>query len=101
MGRYANDFQFGKLGRDDLAELWVNHPSLQFIRNGIPTQLGGICGRCVMRWACLGCCRLENEYVTLKTLFEPYPLCATMEKLGRFPQGRAVARADAVAGSAT
>jgi radical SAM protein with 4Fe4S-binding SPASM domain len=101
MGRYAKEFRFGKLGQDNLTELWVNHPSLQFIRDSLPAQLGGICGRCVMKSACLGHCRLDSEYVTLETLFEPYPICAAAEKLGRFPRGRALARPDVVARSVT
>ncbi len=100
MGRHAKEFRFGTLGHDDLAELWMNHPTLQLIRNGMPGQLGGICGRCVMKAACLGHCRLDDEYVTMETLFDAYPICATMEKLGRFPAARAMARPAAIASGA-
>lgn len=99
MGRYADDFRFGKLGEDKLAEVWVTHPTLKLIREGIPSRLHGICGRCVARSACLGHCRLENEDVTLDSFFDPFPKCADSEKLGLFPKSRIVERSDVEAKS--
>jgi radical SAM protein with 4Fe4S-binding SPASM domain len=97
MGRYLRDFQFGKLGESNLSEIWLTHPTLQLIRQGIPGRLRGICGRCVARSTCLGCCRLENEYTSLETLFDPFPTCAEMEERGLFPKSRMVARIPATA----
>ncbi len=92
MGRYARDFQFGKLGEDDLSEVWMTHPTLKLVREGIPSRLRGVCGRCVARLTCLGHCRIENENVTLDSFFDPFPRCAEMEKLGLFPNSRIVER---------
>jgi len=92
MGRYTPDFRFGRLGQDDLATLWATHPTLQLIRDGIPGKLGGVCGRCVARTACLGHCRIDNENVTLRTFFDPFVACAEMESLGRFPKSRIIER---------
>ncbi len=94
MGRYASDFRFGRLGEDDLATVWMTHPTLDLIRKGIPSRLGGICGRCILRSACLGYCRLENESVTLDDLFAPFTRCAEMDERGLFPKGRTVERSN-------
>jgi SynChlorMet cassette radical SAM/SPASM protein ScmF len=92
MGRYTPDFRFGQLGQDDLATVWATHPTLQLIRDGVPSKLGGVCGRCVARTACLGHCRIDNENVTLQTFFDPFATCAEMESLGRFPKSRIIER---------
>lgn len=100
MGRHATHFRFGKLGEDDVAEVWQNHPTLRLIRDGVPTQLKGVCSRCIMRQACLGYCRIENEYVTVDRLFDPFRLCVAAEKLGLFPASRLVHRPQARAAPA-
>lgn len=92
MGRYAKDFRFGKLGEDDLLDIWQNHPTLTLIREGVPSRLKGVCNRCIMRSACLGYCRLENEYITLDHLFDPFRLCEMAEQKGLFPESRLVHR---------
>lgn len=97
MGRHAKDFRFGKLDEDDLAEIWQNHPTLTLIREGVPSRLKGVCSRCIMRSACLGYCRLENEDITLDHLFDPFPLCTMAEKLGLLPETRLVNRPESSA----
>jgi SynChlorMet cassette radical SAM/SPASM protein ScmF len=97
MGRYARDFRFGKLGEDNLAEVWMNHPTLKLIREGIPSRLRGICGRCVVRSACLGHCRIENENVTLESFFEPFVTCAELDRLELFPGSRIIEHSHVVA----
>jgi radical SAM protein with 4Fe4S-binding SPASM domain len=92
MGRYTADYRFGRLDRDDIAQVWTTHSVLRTIRDGIPGKLGGICGRCVARTACYGHCRIDNENATLESFFDPYVTCAQMEKRGRFPESRIVAR---------
>jgi radical SAM protein with 4Fe4S-binding SPASM domain len=92
MGRYMKDFRFGKLGQDSLTDVWMNHPTLAVIREGIPKRLQGICARCVLRSACLGHCRLENENVTLEHFFDPYPKCVSAEELGLFPASRLISQ---------
>lgn len=92
MGRYAKDFQFGKLGEDDIATIWLTHPVLKTIRECVPQRLHGVCGRCIARSACGGYCRIENEHVTLQSFFDPYPLCAQAEKLGLIAPSRFVER---------
>jgi radical SAM protein with 4Fe4S-binding SPASM domain len=92
MGRHATDFRFGNLAQDDVADVWKNHATLKLLREGIPDRLQGICGRCIVRSACQGYCRLENEDVTLRTFFDPFPRCAEMDRLNRFPQSRIVDR---------
>ncbi len=90
MGKYVNEFKFGTLGQDSIAEVWMTHPTLKLVRTEIPNRLRGICGCCIFRSNCLGRCRLNNENVTLDSLFDPYWECAEMEKHGLFPKSRIV-----------
>jgi SynChlorMet cassette radical SAM/SPASM protein ScmF len=92
MGRYADEFRFGRLDRDEIAEVWRTHPTLRLIREGIPHRLQGICGACILQKACLGCCRLGRENVTLESFFEPFETCVIAERLGYFPKTRILER---------
>ena len=92
MGRYVDDFRYGELGKDNVAETWVNHPTLRTIREKVPRELSGVCGRCVFRDSCFGRCRILNENVTLDSLCEPFWFCAEMESRGLFPDTRIIER---------
>lgn len=100
MGRHVADFRFGKLGIDDLPDLWMSHPVLHLIRTSIPNRLRGGCGRCIARLACMGHCRLANENATADDLLEPFSMCDEMEKMGLFPKSRLVERSHVLTASA-
>lgn len=81
---------FGAAGRERLAEVWSSHPILRELRAGLPSRLGGVCGRCLMRGGCLGACLAQNFYRT-GSFWEPYWFCEAAERAGLFPQSRLAA----------
>ncbi len=92
IGEQLPQLVFGAAGRDRLADVWAAHPVLREMRAGLPGRLGGVCGRCLVRGACLGACLAQTFYRT-GSLWEPYWFCETAERAGLFPASRlAVAR---------
>lgn len=88
MGRQTKGFRYGNIGKDSIAEIWLQHPLLRDIRELIPSQLKGICGKCIMRSVCLGYCRLNSEKVAPENLCDSYWMCEEMYKRGKFPSTR-------------
>lgn len=87
IGVQTPDLIFGRLGRDDLAETWCSHPTLERIRAEVPRDLKGICGDCLLRDACLGFCLADNYHRT-GDLLAPFWFCTLAEEAGRFPRHR-------------
>lgn len=94
-GRYAlcgigtsmAEMVFGRAGIDDLATIWASHPMLQSIRRDLPDKLTGICGRCLMKNACLGSCLAQNFYRT-RSVTAGYWFCEDAHAQGLFPASR-------------
>ena len=80
---------FGRVGEMPLAQIWNDNPTLQTLRQGMPDRLGGVCGHCVMKTACLGNCVVEN-YLSTDTLWGPYWFCDAAARSGLFPAGRII-----------
>lgn len=87
IGELLPELVFGNAGDVPLAELWATHPTLRELREGLPSRLGGICGRCLMRDGCLGSCLAQNCYRT-GSLWGPYWFCVSAESAGLFPPSR-------------
>ena len=87
IGEHLPDLVFGQAGKDALAKVWQENPTLQKLRQGLPDQLEGICARCLMKQRCLAACIAENYYLT-KQLFGPHWFCKDAEKEGLFPTSR-------------
>lgn len=87
IGAVAPRLAFGSAGEDRLAEVWAAHPALLELRAGLPSRLGGVCGRCLMRGSCLGSCLAQSFYRT-GSFWEPYWFCEAAERAGLFPQSR-------------
>ncbi|MCU0690162.1 MAG: SynChlorMet cassette radical SAM/SPASM protein ScmF [Polyangiaceae bacterium] len=90
IGTLVTDLCYGQLGVDQLREVWLSHPILTGLRRSIPSQLEGICSRCLLREACLGYCVAEN-YHHSESLTAPFWFCQQAEILGLFPGTRLVA----------
>lgn len=90
IGEQLPQLVFGTAGRDRLADVWSSHPVLRELRAGLPGRLGGVCGRCLVRGACLGACIAQTFYRT-GSLWEPYWFCAAAEREGLFPPSRLAA----------
>lgn len=87
IGEHIPEFIFGKVGVDPLADVWNNNPMLNAIRDGVPSKLEGVCGRCLMRRRCLASCIAQNYYRN-KNLYSPFWFCETAEAEGLFPVSR-------------
>lgn len=87
IGETVPEFIFGDAAKDRLEDVWKNTSVLNQIREGLPAKLGGICGECIMKGACLGSCIAQNYYRS-KDLWAPFWFCEEAEKAGLFPETR-------------
>jgi SynChlorMet cassette radical SAM/SPASM protein ScmF len=87
LGSQRPDLVVGDLSREPLPRIWRESPGLRELRAGLPARLRGICGRCILRAACLGGCRAAACIVG-GDLHAPFWLCAEAERLGLFPASR-------------
>jgi radical SAM protein with 4Fe4S-binding SPASM domain len=86
-GQHEPELMMGQVADQPLARLWQQHPLLQSLRAGLPQQLQGICGRCLMKAACKGSCVAAN-YQAGGDLFAPYWFCQQAMDAGIFPISR-------------
>ena len=87
IGENVPELVFGTVGDSPLDVLWRENEVLNRLRSGLPSGLGGVCSRCVMRRRCLGSCVAQNYYRT-KDLLAPFWLCEQAELEGCFPESR-------------
>ncbi len=87
IGRNIPELVFGQLGRDDLREVWMNHPTLVQMRTDLAGPYPGVCGDCLHAGRCLTHCLAQNYEATGK-LVNVSPLCAEAERRGVFPATR-------------
>lgn len=87
IGTSVEELIFGGVGVDSLKEIWENNPVIKEIRNELPKNLTGICGRCMLKDACMGACIAQNYYRN-KSLKAPYWFCEMAEEQGLFPESR-------------
>lgn len=90
IGSSAETLVLGKLGRDNLREIWEEHPILKEIRQGVPKDMQGICGNCLLKHYCLGKCRAEAYYEN-GSLLAPLSFCQIAYEEGLFPESRIIA----------
>ncbi|MBI4594948.1 MAG: SynChlorMet cassette radical SAM/SPASM protein ScmF [Candidatus Tectomicrobia bacterium] len=87
IGVTVSEMIFGHASRDSLKEVWLNSPILNQIRKGLPEQLQGICGDCVMKHVCMGSCLAQNYY-RHRVLWAPFWYCEEAHNRGLFPETR-------------
>jgi len=87
IGETVPELVFGHAAKDKLADVWNNSKVLEDIRKGLPKDLKGICGDCLMKNNCLASCIAMNYYKH-KDLFAPHWYCEEAHKLGLFPETR-------------
>ena len=87
IGRNVPELVFGRLGRDDLREVWMNHPVLRQMRKDLAGPFPGVCGDCLHAGRCLTHCLAQNYEFTGK-LVNVSPMCAEAERRGLFPATR-------------
>lgn len=89
IGRTIPELIYGRLGRDSIRDIWLNHPMMQSFRRELDNIPGypGICGDCVHAKSCRTGCVAMN-FVDGKRLIWPSKFCTTAECNGIFPMQR-------------
>ena len=87
IGQNIPELCFGKLGEDNLREVWINHPTLVKLRKDLIGDYPGLCGDCIHSLRCQTECVAINYSLTGK-LVHPYFLCEEAEEKGFFPETR-------------
>lgn len=87
IGETVPELILGHASFDSLEHLWNTSSILNEIRTGLPNLLSGICGKCLMRVSCLGCC-IAQKYSQTKSVFTPYWFCEAAFNNGLFPLSR-------------
>jgi len=87
IGQTQTELNMGNIAKDDLTEIWRHHPLLQKLRNETPSQLTGICGRCIFKFRCLGSCR-ACAYSASGDLRSPFFMCDEAYGKNLFPSSR-------------
>ena len=89
IGEHVPDLVFGKIGENQLEEMWRENSVLQALRKGLPEKMSGVCARCLMKKSCLGECIAQNYYRT-SNLWSPFWFCERAEAAGLFPESRLI-----------
>jgi SynChlorMet cassette radical SAM/SPASM protein ScmF len=87
VGYLAPELVVGDARRESLAAIWRGSPLLRDLRGRLHARLRGVCGRCLMRGACLGSCR-ASAYLQGGDLYAPFWFCEEAERVGLFPAER-------------
>ena len=87
IGQTETDLNMGNIATNDLTEIWRHHPLLQKLRKETPSQLSGICGRCIFKFRCLGSCR-ACAYAVSGDLGSPFFMCDEAYEKNLFPASR-------------
>jgi SynChlorMet cassette radical SAM/SPASM protein ScmF len=87
IGVQEPDLVFGSIGADSIKNIWETDPILLELRAKLPSELTGICGKCLLRYNCLGNCVAQN-YHEAKSLTAPFWFCREAEEAGLFPVSR-------------
>jgi SynChlorMet cassette radical SAM/SPASM protein ScmF len=96
IGVHDRRLVYGVLGTHAVREVWSHHPVTVSIRESLPCQLQGICGKCLFRDWCLGFCVADNYHRSGSAL-APFWFCDCADQAGRFPVAR---QREAIAGEA-
>jgi SynChlorMet cassette radical SAM/SPASM protein ScmF len=87
IGQTKTDLSMGNIAMDGITEIWHHHPLLKKLRKETPSQLSGICGRCIFKFRCLGSCR-ACAYAASGDLRSPFFMCDEAYKKNIFPASR-------------
>jgi SynChlorMet cassette radical SAM/SPASM protein ScmF len=89
IGLHVKELDFGDLKTLGIKQIWEENAILNSIRENLPSNLEGICGRCALRSYCLGKC-IANTYNIKQNLFGAYGFCQDAYSMGLFPETRIV-----------
>ena len=87
VGRRKKKLVMGNVQTDSIARIWREGSIFKEIRKNIPNSMGGICGRCLFKYHCLGFCRAD-VLADDQSLMDPYQFCQAAHRKGLFPEAR-------------
>ena len=87
IGVQEKELIFGRVGKDNLKDTWVNNQRLKSLRQKIPNELEGVCSLCIFKKRCLGACVAHNYHAS-KRLTAPFWFCKEADEKGFFPEER-------------
>ena len=87
IGETVPDLIYGHAAKDRLEDVWNNTRIIKELREGLPKELEGICGECLMKARCVGSCIAQNYYSS-KNLWAPFWYCEEAKRKGLFPETR-------------
>jgi SynChlorMet cassette radical SAM/SPASM protein ScmF len=87
IGEHVKALDFGNLLDLGVRRVWEENEVLLSLRQNVPQNLSGICGRCMLKRYCLGKC-LAQTYCETGDLFQGYPFCEDAFRNRLFPETR-------------
>lgn len=87
IGERVPELIFGNALQDSISTVWSKSTVLNEIREGMPHELEGICGICLMKALCKGSCLAQNYYRS-QSLWGPFWFCEEAYAKGLFPTSR-------------
>jgi SynChlorMet cassette radical SAM/SPASM protein ScmF len=91
IGRTNKDMVMGNVKQDSIARIWQEGILFKEIRERVPFELKGICGKCLFKYQCLGFCRAD-VLGHKQSLVDSYPICEEVFQKGLFPQTRILSK---------
>jgi SynChlorMet cassette radical SAM/SPASM protein ScmF len=89
IGRNVPELCFGKLGVDNLKDVWMTNPTILQLRKDLDAPYPGICGNCIHAKACQTVCVAQN-YLDSGHLVWPSSMCQEAEERNLFPVSRRI-----------
>ncbi|MBN1297496.1 radical SAM protein [bacterium] len=87
IGQQYPEMCYGSMGKDSLREIWLTHPAILRLRNGLTDALPDVCNDCVHGPRCITHCAAMN-YIDFGTPIHASRYCVEALRKGRFPANR-------------
>ncbi len=87
IGRIKKKLILGNIKEKSIAQIWKDAPLFNEIRQKVPFDLKGVCGKCLFKYQCLGFCRAD-VLGDNQSLVDPNGICDEVYQKGLFPKTR-------------
>ena len=87
IGRRKKNLIMGNVKETGIARIWEEGEIFKEIREKVPLQMEGVCGKCLFRSHCLGFCRADVLY-NKQSVLAPYRVCEEAFQKTIFPESR-------------